>query len=61
MIQPLADFAQTTLNRALRLDPELQHILKPLLGKSAAWRVKPGPDRVFMIAFESDGIVFVDP
>ncbi len=61
MAQPLADLAQATLNRALRLDPELQHILKPLLGKSAALRVNPGPDRVFLIAFQNNGIVFLDP
>ncbi len=61
MIHPLAGFARAALNRTLGLDPELQRILAPLVGKSLALRVKSGPALRFLIAFQTDGVEFRDP
>jgi len=61
MVHPVTGFAEASLNRALRLDPELQRILAPLAGKTLALSVNPGPGLRFLIAIQCAGIVFLDP
>jgi len=60
MTHPLMGLAQATINRALRLDPELDRIFSPLAGKCVAVRIEPGPELAFLFAFEHDGIVILD-
>jgi len=57
----MAGVAEAAVNRALRLDPELDRILTPLAGKCLALKIDPGPERKWFITFRTDGIVLVEP
>ncbi len=61
MPHPMQGFAEATVNRALRMDPELENVLAPLVGKRLSLKIEPDSNLHFMLVFYSDGIVLMDP